>query len=121
MSLAYFIVVDHEDPGFDTFVDGKVLTRNIDAVNTVAAGLGQKSFDDYLSQDLTEFGLEAAEPAWFEAAEGIAWITALKDHVAAHPETVQDAAGVIEDLDAFRRVLEEAERRKIRWHLELDF
>lgn len=121
MSLAYFIVVDHDDPDFDVFVDGKVLTQNIEAVNAVAAGLGHKSFDDFLSQDLSEFGMEKTAAEWFDAAEGVAWVTALKEHIAAHPETVQDASAVVDDLDEFRRVLEEAQRRRLKWHLEIDF
>ena len=39
MSTAYFIVLDRDDTDFDSFVDGKMLTRQLAAVNNVASKL----------------------------------------------------------------------------------
>ncbi len=120
MSVAYFITLDSDDPGFDAFVDGKVLTRHVDSVNAIAADIGLKQFEDYAFQDLSEFGGPDMDEQWFDAAEGIAWATALRAHLRNHPGAVGDAAGVIEDLDDYIRVFEEAESRGLKWHLELD-
>lgn len=48
MSTAYFFVLDSEEPGFDPFVDGKMLTKRLPSVNRIARGLGLKQFEDYV-------------------------------------------------------------------------
>lgn len=121
MSVAYFIALNTDEPGFDSFVDGKTLTRQVDAVNRIATGLGLRQFEDYAFQDLTEFGGPETEAEWFDAEEGIVWATAIRAHVQQHPDTVGDAGGVIEDLDDYIRVFGEAASRGLKWHLELDF
>ena len=90
MSTAYFIVLDNEEPGFDAFVDGKVLTRHLDTVNAIARTLGLKQFEDYAFQDLSEFGGPDLEAEWFDAAEGRDWATKILQHLQANPEAVKD-------------------------------
>ncbi len=121
MSTAYFIVLDRDDPGFDSFVDGKMLTKQLGAVNKVANKLGLKKFEDYACQDLSEFGLPDSEPAWFEATEGVKWATAILQKLRDDPGAVKDIEAVIEDLEDYIRVFKEAEKRDLKWHLELDF
>lgn len=121
MSTAFFIVLDSDDPGFDAFVDGKILTRQLDSVNAIARGLGLKQFEDYAFQDLSEFGGPELEPEWFDAAEGKEWISKILQHVQANPESVNDLEGVTEDLADYLNVFEEAGKRGLKWHLELDF
>lgn len=121
MSTAYFIVLDNEDPGFDSFVDGKMLTKHLDQVNTVATELGLKTFEDYAFQDLSEFGGPDMEPQWFDAHEGKQWASALLAHLQKHPELVSESIAVCEDLEDYIRVFNEAGARGCRWHLELDF
>lgn len=121
MSTAYFIVLDSEDPGFDPFVDGKVLTRRLPAVNKVAQSLGLKQFEDYAFQDLSDFGGPDMEPEWFDAAEGKKWASEVLHHIRENPATVEDIDDVAEDLAEYVRVFEEAHNRGLKWHLELDF
>ena len=70
LSTAYFIVLDREEPGFDPFVDGKVLTKRLGAVNKIARSLGLKQLEDYAFQDLSDFGGPELELKWFDAIEG---------------------------------------------------
>lgn len=121
MSTAYFIVLDQEDPGFDPFVDGKMLTRQLDAVNKIADKLGMKRFEDYAFQDLSEFGGPELEPQWFDASEGVKWSTALLEALRDDPGNVKEVDAVIEDLQDYVRVFKEADQRGLKWHLELDF
>jgi len=121
MSTAYFIVLDRDDPDFDSFVDGKVLTRQLAAVNKVAGKLGLKRFEDYASQDLSEFGLPVSEPEWFAATEGVNWASAILRQLRDNPGAVKDVEAVIEDLEDYVRVFKEAQKRDLKWHLELDF
>ena len=121
MSTAYFIVLDNEDPGFDAFVDGKMLTGQLDLVNAIARSLGLKQFEDYAFQDLSEFGGPDLEPEWFDAAEGQNWASEILQHIQENPETVKDFDAVAADLTDYLRVFEEAGKRGLKWHLELDF
>ena len=121
MSTAYFIVLDRDDPEFDSFVDGKMLTRQLRAINKVADKLGLKKFEAYAYQDLSEFGGPESEPDWFGATEGIKWASAIIQQLRIDPEAVKDIEAVIEDLEDYVRVFKEAEKRGLKWHLELDF
>jgi len=121
MSTAYFIVLDQDDPGFDSFVDGKILTQQLRAVNKVAKKLRLKRFEDYAFQDLSEFGGPDLDPEWFDATEGVKWASELLQGVRDNPKTVTDVDAVIEDLENYIRVFKEADKRGLKWHLELDF
>lgn len=121
MSTAYFIVLDSDEPGFDSFVDGKMLTKRIRAVNKIARSLGLKQFEDYAFQDLSEFGGPDMEPEWFDAAEGKNWASRILQHLQENPDSVKDAVAVTADLADFVNVFREAETRGLKWHLELDF
>ncbi len=121
MSTAYFIVLDSDDPGFDSFVDGKFLTRRLDAVNKLANALGLKPLDDFASQDLSEFGGPEMDTEWFDAQEGLDWASSLVNALSNQPNQVQNAGEVIADLKDYIRVFEEAKSRDLKWHLELDF
>ena len=121
MSTAYFIVLDSEDPGFDPFVDGKLLTQQLDVVNRIAESLGLKRFEDYAFQDLSEFGGPEMELEWFDANEGVEWASAILARLRENPTRGKNMAGVIEDLEDYVRVFAEAHKRGLRWHLELDF
>jgi hypothetical protein len=49
MGAAYFITLDHPDPGFDPFVNGKAVAREAGRLAEVAASLGLKGPNDYFS------------------------------------------------------------------------
>lgn len=121
MSTAYFIVLDHDEPGFDAFVDGKMLTKHLDEVNKAAREKGLKQFEDYAFQDLSEFGGPDLEPEWFDASEGVQWASSILAFIQENPNFVGDPEAVVLDLQDYVRVFREAAARGFRWHLELDF
>jgi len=121
MSVAYFIVLNSDEPGFDSYVDGKMLTQQLDAVNAIAVGLGLKAFEDYAFQDLSEFGGPDMDVQWSDADEGLNWVGSIKQHLQDNPDAIADTGNVVEDLNDYFRVLEEANKRGLKWHLELDF
>jgi len=121
MSTAYFIVVNNDDPGFDSFVDGKMLTKRIDDVNKIAERLGLKKFEDYAFQDLGEFGGPDMEPEWFDGVEGANWMSLILQELRNNPDTIKDLNAVTEDMEDYLGVFNEADKRGLKWHLELDF
>ncbi len=121
MSTAYFIVLDSDDPGFDPFVDGKMLTKRLRAVNKIAKRIGLKELEEYAYQDLSEFGGPELEPAWFDGSEGVNWTSAILQQLRDNPKAIPDIDAVIEDLEDYLSVFEETDKRGLKWHLELDF
>ncbi len=126
MSLAYFIVLNHEEPGFDPFVSGKFLAHAADDVNKIAEQNGLKLIDDWVSQDLGDYsdefeGIGDTEPRWFSPQEGVEWVNALKGQLNEHADAVENLDGVLSDLEEFREVLQKAQSKQIQWHLEMDF
>ena len=90
------------------------------ALNSLAT-IGLTAFEDYASQDLSEFGGPEEGDAWFEPAEGIRWVEALSAHLRDDPGSVEESDAVLEDLEDYLRVFREADKRGLKWHLELDF
>lgn len=129
MSLAYFIVLDAEEPGFDTFVNGKALAHESEHLNAICEQLGIQSFEDYVTvsdETMEEFMEEDFEipdndgSEWYEAEEGLALIKALVAYIEENPESVRDAATVREELGEYAVVFEKAKTAGMKWHLEID-
>ncbi len=144
MAAAYFIVFNSDDPGFDTTIDGKALSRHSARINAIANKLGFKSLDEYCSQspedarammaDLMELEDEndlppAAEETlanlspeeWYDADHGIAYAKQMADHIRQNPQAVKDAEAVLYDFASMLTVLTQAKERKLKWHLQVDY
>ena len=135
MSVAYYIVLDVEDPGFETFVNGKAVARAADRLNTLCAAQGLPPLDSFLGQSMDDFadfldediplpdGEDGAEK-WFDPQEGIRLITALSAAIQANPAALgvaaEGVAEVLEDLEEYRAVLAQAAAIEARWYLALD-
>jgi hypothetical protein len=126
MGAAYYIVLDNESPGFETFVNGKAVTREMDAISALAEARGLADIHDFASfADLAEaFDIDADLPAaqekWFDANEGVAWTQAIREAIQANPAAVRDAAAVTSDLQQYERVLRQAAAIGAKWHLAMD-
>ena len=117
MGAALYIVLERQIEGFNPFVNGKELSQEEEELAANARDLGVTPLMDFYStseEEAEEFGFEAAPEAWFTAEQGLATVNALLAHV-------QDKSAVVSDLQEFARVLEEARRHQVRWHLGVDY
>ncbi|MCA9146623.1 MAG: hypothetical protein KDB05_27785 [Planctomycetales bacterium] len=144
MGAAYFIVVNSQDPGFDTTVDGKALSRHARQIDAIAIKLGFKSLDEHCSQSPDDARLQMADlmgiedefdlPAdaeetlknmppeeWYDASHGLDYANKVADHIRQNPTSVKDPDAVLYDLDTMITVLTEAASRGLQWHLQVDF
>ena len=132
MSAAFYIVVDSPDPGFETFVNGKALSRADAAVEAAAVKAGVTPLREFFSASADdvaalaeEFGeeMEGAGPPpdeqWFVAGDGLRTIKALLAGLESDPLALGE--GVREDLQEFEAVLQQAKDRELRWHLAVDY
>ena len=136
MSAAFFIVIDRDNPGFDTMVNGKFLSRDAKQLEKIAKSLGLRPLENYVSYspedalaliedmgtDPDEIdGLELPEQKWYEPEEGLEWVNKVIAYVRGNPSSVKNAEGVLADLDEYRTVFEHASSIKARWNLQVDF
>ncbi len=119
MSVAYYIVLETDDAGFDPFVNGKALAKEAGRVNELTERLGIKPIDDFVEVDDELFG-EGADPLWFDPQEGIKWAQTLVDRLRVDAAPVEDTASVIADLEECLRVLKQASDVGVRWHFAID-
>ncbi len=136
MSLAYFIVLDHPNPGFDTFVNGKFIAHEAEALARLANALGLQPLESYLSnenfltEDLTgdgesteeeEVDDESQEGPWFAAAAGLHLVRSLIAYLEKHPQSMRHTEDVLQDLREYLAVLMQADQIGARWRLAVDF
>ncbi|HAS51287.1 MAG TPA: hypothetical protein DCS21_05925 [Gammaproteobacteria bacterium] len=129
MSVAYYIVLDNDDPDFDTFVNGKALAHE-ENLAALCKKLGLRTLDDFVvmsDDDISDWLGEdidrptGEEDRWFTADEGLEFVATLSSHINAHPQAVKDAAGCLEDLAEYTDVIEKARLIGAKWRLNLDF
>jgi hypothetical protein len=130
MSVAWYIVLEREIPGFDPFVDGKALARAGDELERLAKNAGVSPLMKFFSAspnelaafaedhglDLKGTSAESAEQ-WFSPEEGLRSVQALLEAVEKRPKD----ARVVSTLKEFQSVLETAQKHSVRWHLAVDF
>lgn len=133
MSAALYIVLERKEPGLDTFVDGKALSRAEGELQALAESLQVTPLMNFFSMNSEELlaeleGLGAELPdvappveEWFSAADGLLTVRKLLQHVDANLDSVPSGSEVANELTGFAHVLEEAEKRTIRWHLAVDY
>lgn len=132
MSLAYYIVLDNDEPGFETFVNGKAVAHAIDELDALCVRLGLPILDSFMGQsadelaDLLDEEIELPEgedpnAKWFAPRDGIRLLDTLVTAIREHPESVDSADSLIEDLTEYHHVLAQAEAIGARWHLAVDF
>lgn len=128
MSVAYYIVLDTEEPEFDTFVNGKYLAHE-DGLDALCKQLHLKTFESYLAMsddDISDMlGEDVDLPEgegeqWFSAEEGLTWAITLAAYIKTHPSAVTEPQGCIADLTEYADVFEKAKDIGAKWHLSLD-
>jgi len=144
MGAAYYVVVNTDDPDFDTTVDGKALSRNATKIDAVATSLGFKPLDGYFSISPNDARLEMAgllgiedendlpsenEAAlkemppeeWYDASHGLDYANKVADFIRNHPDSVKELDAVLRDLDTMADVMASAMEHGLKWHLLVDY
>jgi hypothetical protein len=135
MAASMYIVVEGDDPGFDTFVNGRALARNEDPLEHLAIQLGVKPLIDFFSADdnamalLLDQGAGDADlqgkllpPQWFSGQEGLVTVSAMLDALRDDPGVLGSEGEFIrEELEEYETVLRKAADRNLRWHLAVSF
>jgi len=126
MGAAFYIGLEKEIPGVDSMIDGKMLSRAEKHLAEAAKRLGVRPLMEFFSISADEAsdllgedtaGIEIPSVQWFSAVEGLKTVQALL----AEAESSPDLKGAKNDLLGCERVLQEAEKHGVRWHLALDF
>lgn len=129
MSLAYYIVLDNEDPGFETFVNGKAVAHAVEELDALCAREGLARLDDFMGQSADEISDLLGEDVefpdgegglWFEPEAGLALVETLAAKILANPQLVGDPDAVLADFAEYKDVLAQARNIKAKWHLAID-
>ena len=135
MAASMYIVVEGEDPGFDTFVNGRALARNEDALERLAVRLGVRPLIDFFSADENSMSLLIEEgagnpdllqrlppPQWFGGEDGLASVRPLLKALQDEPSQLgSDGEFLREELHEFAVVLQKTADRGLRWHLAVSW
>lgn len=132
MGVAYFIVLDNAEPGFDVFVNGKSIAKDAERLSKMAKSLGIKAPEEMFSMSgadaesaSSEFGLdgdvEFPPEQWFAADEGIEWVARLRKAIETTPKSLKHSEAVLRDLAEFEAVFTKAKTIGARWHFSIDF
>ncbi|MDW5264350.1 MULTISPECIES: hypothetical protein [Acidobacteriaceae] len=135
MAASMYIVVEGEDPGFDTFVNGRSLARHEDALEKLALSLGVRPLIEYFSADENSMALLIEEgagdqellrklppPQWYQPADGLKTVQALLQALRDDPQQLgTEGKQVLSELREYAEVLEKARDREMRWHLAVSW
>lgn len=130
-----YIVVEGEDPGFDIFVNGRALARNEDAVEKLALRIDVKPLIEFFSADENSMSLLIEEgagnrdllhrlppPQWYSAGDGLTTVEGLIRALEQEPQQLgSEGEQVLGELLEYRRVLQKAKDRGVRWHLAVSW
>ena len=107
-------------------IDGKMLSRAEKHLAKAAKHLGVRPLMEFFSVGAGEAadllgedvaGIEIPDTQWFSAEEGLRTVDALLSEADASP----DLRAAKDDLFGCQRVLQEALKHGVRWHLAIDF
>jgi hypothetical protein len=134
MAASMYIVVEGEDPGFDTFVNGRSLARHEDALERLALQQGVRPLIEFFSADENSMSLLIEEgagnqellrrlppPQWYAAQDGLNTVRALLAALADPHQLGSDSEQVLSELLEYAQVLEKTMCRKMRWHLAVSW
>ena len=126
MGSALYIALEREIPGLGNVADGKMLSKAETNLATAAKRLGVRPLMDFFSISTDEaanllgndiVGMDIPAAKWFTAEEGLVTVDALL----VETNNSVDLRAAKDDLLECQRVLREAQRQGVRWHLAIDF
>jgi hypothetical protein len=130
-----YIVVEGEDPGFDTFVNGHSLARHEDALERLALSAGVRPLIEFFSADENSMSLLIEEgagdqellrrlppPQWYAPQDGLSTVRALLLALEDDPQQLgSEGEQVLSELLEYAQVLEKTMDRNLRWHLAVSW
>jgi hypothetical protein len=126
MGTALYIALEKKIPDVDTMIDGKMLSKAEKHLAKAAECLGVRPLMDFFSTSADEAadllgedvaGIDIPVAQWFSAEDGLRTVDALFAEAATSPEL----RAAKDDLLGCQRVLREAQKHGVRWHLAIDF
>jgi hypothetical protein len=131
MGVAYYIVLDCEEPGFDYSIDGKAIGDAIEDLESVSDRHGLPKLTDFLGQSMSDISDMLGEDielpdgeeegdVWFDPEAGIELLDALREKIRAEPQAVASSEEVLEEIAEYRQVLVQAKAAGAKWHLAMD-
>ena len=126
MGTALYIALEKTLPDVDTLIDGKMLSNAEKPLAKAAKRLAVRPLMDFFSTSADEAadllgdevaGIDIPAAQWFSAEEGLKTVDALLAALDASPEL----STTKNDLLGCQRVLREAQKHGVRWHLAIDF
>jgi hypothetical protein len=135
MAVTMYIVVEGEDPGYNTFVNGRALARYETPLERMAIGLGVRPMLEFFSADENSMQLLLEEgagnpdllprlppPQWYPPEDGLATVIALREALEADPHQLgSEGPAVLEELREYEAVLKKTAERGHRWHLAVSW
>jgi hypothetical protein len=126
---SFYIVLQEKVPGVDgAKLEARSLSKHISKLDVVAKQEGVKPLSSFFSAAREEVaGLLDGEPPdfdipeeqWFAAEDGLKTIAALLKGLDIKSSPTDSP--VANELANFRKVLEAAQFRNVRWHLGIDY
>ena len=126
MCAALYVVLEKAIPGFDSTIDGKMLSNAEQALAAAATRLGVRPLMEFFSMNPNDAGdflegeglddVQVSAEQWFSAEEGLKTVQPLLPEV----ENSSELREAKNDLLGVERVLREAHKHGVRWHLAVD-
>ena len=130
-----YIIVEGEDPGFDTYVTGHALARNEDALQRLAERLSVSPLLEFFSADQNSMALRLEDgaghpdwtrhlppPQWFKPEDGLRTVRCLLDLISMAPGVLgEDTQMIARELKEYETVLRKALQRDFRWHIAVSW
>jgi hypothetical protein len=135
MAASMYIVVEGEDPGYNIYVNGRLLARYESAIERLALSLGVRPLLEFFSADENSMALLIEEgggnpellkrlppPQWYRPEDGIATVNALVGALEADPlQLGSEGPEVLSELREYAVVLKRTAERGLRWHLAVSW
>ncbi len=135
MAAAMYIVVEGEDPGYNIYVNGRMLARHESVLEQLAGRLGVAPLLEFFSADENSMALLIEEgagnpellprlppPQWYGAADALQSVRPLIAAVEQEPELFgPDGAELLGELREYELVLQKTAERGLRWHLAVSW
>ncbi len=126
MGTALYIALEKTLPDVDPMIDGKMLSKAEKQLAKAAKRLAVRPLMEFFSTSADEAadllgedvaGIDIPAAQWFSAEEGLKTVDALLAAADGSP----DLRVAKDDLLGCQRVLREAQKHGVRWHLAIDF